>query len=87
MNFADINPLNQYSKTMVTTSGVTFVQEYLKSITYYYDVVRAKVLSRADKTYHTVCPLFTYYQNKYCYAEPVNKLIMTLFPLWNNAKN
>ncbi len=37
------------------------------------------------RTYHTVCPVHTYYMNQYCYNEPVNQAVLAIFPRWNEA--
>lgn len=41
------------------------------------------VVSQKSRTYHTVCPVHTYYMKQYCYSEPVNKAILAIFPQWN----
>jgi hypothetical protein len=71
--------------TEFKTNGISFVEEYLETESFYYDVVSAKVLSQVERTYHTVCPLHTYYLDKYCYSEPINKLLLAIFPFWNDS--
>ena len=44
MNFADLNIQNQYTPTNFQTSGLTLVPEFFQTVSYYYDVVKAKVL-------------------------------------------
>lgn len=45
------------------------------------------VVSQKSRTYHTVCPVHTYYMDQYCYSEPVNKAILAIFPVWNDQAN
>lgn len=33
--------------------------------------------------YHTVCPLYTYPQDGYCYRDPVNRARVTIYPNWD----
>lgn len=44
MNFADLNPDNNYVPTNFQFYGITFVPEFFQTVSYYYDVVKAKVL-------------------------------------------
>jgi hypothetical protein len=44
MNFADLNPDNNYVPTNFQFNGITFVPEFFQTVSYYYDVVKAKVL-------------------------------------------
>jgi hypothetical protein len=82
-NFADNNKANKYQATNFQSNGLSFVPEYFQTVSYIYDVVKAKVVQRSDRTYHTVCPLYTYYLDKYCYSHPINKLALTITPIWN----
>jgi hypothetical protein len=34
--------------------------------------------------YHTVCPLYTYLLALECYSEPINKLVITVIPVYAN---
>lgn len=43
------------------------------------------MVENQERTYHTVCPLYTYYLDKYCYSQPINKLVLTIFPQWNKS--
>jgi hypothetical protein len=36
-----------------------------------------------EKAYHNVCPLFTYKKQNFCYADPVTKANLAIFPEWN----
>lgn len=31
-------------------------------------------------TYHTICPLYTYLLDTYCYSEPINRMIIAVLP-------
>ena len=39
-------------------------------------------MSQLVRTYHTVCPMYTYFMDQFCYNEPVNKAILAVFPIW-----
>ena len=39
------------------------------------------------RTYHTVCPVHTYFMNQFCYNEPVNQVALGIFPKWNEANS
>ena len=84
-NFADTNRRNAYDKTTFLYNGITLVSDYFDSVTYFYDQAKRRVLPRTDRSYHTVCPLSTYYLDQFCYSEPINQLELTIFPVWNSA--
>lgn len=65
------------------TNNLTLVPDSFDSASFYYDVVKEKVFEKKERTYHTVCPLSTYYLDRYCYSEPLNELVLTVTPVWN----
>ena len=52
---------------------------------YSYDTALDLVVSQKLRTYHTVCPVHTYYMDQYCYNEPVNEAKLAIFPQWNES--
>lgn len=37
--------------------------------------------------YHNSCPLYTYLKDSECYAEPINKGRLSIFPKWNQTSS
>ena len=40
--------------------------------------------SQKLRTYHTVCPVHSYFLEQFCYNEPVNEAILAIFPRYNS---
>ena len=45
------------------------------------------MIPKYTKTYHTVCPVYTYNQDDWCYSQPVNRAVLTVLPLWTSSSN
>lgn len=78
-------PGNDLRPTSIQVNNVTWAQEYFQTVGYLYDSVKAKVQEKTERTYHTVCSLYTFYLDQYCYSEPINELVLAVYPVWNRA--
>jgi len=50
---------------------------------FYIDTETGLKAIRKVPVYHTICPLYTYFLDNLCYSEPINKLILTILPVYN----
>jgi len=37
--------------------------------------------------FHTICPVYTYRKNNFCYNNPINEVVIAVFPSWNETDN
>ena len=65
------------------TGGLSFTEDFIEQERYSYDAALDLVVSKKMRTYHTVCPVHTYFMNQFCYNEPVNQVVLGIFPKWN----
>ena len=79
----EIRPDYTFFETSPTLKSVSFVGDYVDEEKYTYDPIEDKVIPQVIRTYHTVCPVHTYYMKDFCYSEPVNQPILAAFPNWN----
>ena len=84
-NFAARNPFNTFEDVNVEIKQLTFVEDFIETEKYSYDKQLDLVVSQKLRTYHTVCPVHTYYMKQYCYNEPVNQAVLAIFPIWSNS--
>ena len=82
-NFMKIRSDYTFEETNPTLKQVSFVEDFVDEEKYTYDSIQDKVIPQIIRTYHTVCPVHTYYMEDYCYSEPVNQCILAAFPSWN----
>ena len=82
-NFASKNMLYTFDDFDLQLNGLNFVEDFIETEKYSYDKALDLVVSTRKRTYHTVCPVHTYYMKQYCYNEPVNKAVLSVFPSWN----
>ena len=82
-NFASKNSFYTFDDFNLKTSGISFVEDFIETEKYSYDSSKDLVVSQKLRTYHTVCPVHTYYMKQYCYNEPVNQAILGIFPAWD----
>ena len=82
-NFMKIRADYTFEETNPTLKQVSFVEDFVDEEKYTYDSIQDKVIPQIIRTYHTVCPVHTYYMDDYCYSEPVNQCILAAFPSWN----
>ena len=81
-NFAQRNPSYEFNETNVEMFDLDFVDDFVEQKKYMYDKKEKQVVSQLVRTYHTVCPMYTYFMDQFCYNEPVNKAILAVFPIW-----
>lgn len=86
-NFAEKNVHYTFTGTDVQTNKLSFVEDFIEAEKYSYDKTLDKVVSQMVRTYHTVCPVHTYFMKNYCYSEPVNKAVLGIFPRWSLSAN
>ena len=82
-NFATRSKNYSFDDLKLDKSGLSFVEDFIETEKYSYDKRLDLVVSARVRTYHTVCPVHTYYMKQYCYNEPVNKAVLAIFPLWD----
>ena len=61
-----------------------FVNDFVEVKKYMYDKKERTVIAAMVRTYHTVCPLYTYFMDQFCYNAPVNKAKLAVFPIWES---
>ena len=71
-NFASKNPFYSFDNFDLKLSDLSFKEDFIETEKYSYDSERDLVVQQTIRTYHTVCPVHTYYMKQYCYNEPVN---------------
>ena len=71
-NFMKIRAGYTFEETNPTLKQVSFIEDFVDEEKYTYDSIQDKVIPQIIRTYHTVCPVHTYYMEDYCYSEPVN---------------
>lgn len=86
-NFASRNNFYVFDDFKVETNQLTFVEDFIETEKYSYDTKLDLVVSQKLRTYHTVCPVHTYYMKQYCYKEPVNQAVLAIFPIWSETSN
>lgn len=79
-NFAARNPYYTFESIDLQLNGLAFVEDFIETDKYSYDAELDLVVSQQIRTYHTVCPVHTYYMKQYCYNEPVNQAVLAIFP-------
>jgi hypothetical protein len=62
----------------------SYVSDYSLKETYIYDKNLKEVVAIDEKIHHTVCPLYTYFLDNKCYREPINNMVLAIFPRWMN---
>ena len=82
-NFASKNPFYSFDGFDLSLSDLSFKEDFIETEKYSYDKALDLVVSQKMRTYHTVCPVHTYYMDQYCYKEPVNQAVLAIFPQWN----
>ena len=83
-NMAEIANGYTFKNTNAMLNNVSLKPEYSTRNDYTYDETSERYVAYPVKTYHTVCPLYTYFHANYCYSEPINQLILTVIPEWEN---
>jgi hypothetical protein len=83
-NFAARNPYYTFTKEAPEHSGLVFVNDFVEVKKYMYDKKERTVIAAMVRTYHTVCPLYTYFMDQFCYNAPVNKAKLAVFPIWES---
>ena len=86
-NFATRQPDYVHDYFNAELNGISYIADFIETEQYSYDVALDLVVAQTMRTYHTVCPVHTYFMNQYCYNEPVNKAVLAIFPLWNDISN
>lgn len=71
-NFAARNPYYNFENIELRQEGLAFVEDFIETDKYSYDKDLDLVVAQKIRTYHTVCPVHTFYMKQYCYNEPVN---------------
>jgi len=82
-NFAARNVFYNFDGFSIEQNGLSYKEDFIETEKYSYDKLLDLVVSQKSRTYHTVCPVHTYFMNQYCYSEPVNKAYLSIFPQWN----
>ena len=82
-NFASKNPFYTFAGFDLSLNDLSFKEDFIETEKYSYDKELDLVISQKMRTYHTVCPVHTYYMDQYCYKEPVNQAVLAIFPQWN----
>ena len=85
-NFASRNAFYTFDDYEVKSTGLSFIEDFIETERYSYDKELDLVVSQKLRTYHTVCPVHTYYMKQYCYKEPANRAILAIFPRWSAAQ-
>ena len=62
------------------------VQDFKSTQSLAYDAKSRQMQQVTNKFYHAICPAFTYYKDGYCYKEPVNKMRVSVFPLYSKEE-
>ena len=83
-NFASRNLFYTFDDFRVEIGDLSFLEDFIETESYSYDEALDLVIGQKLRTYHTVCPVHTYYMNQYCYNEPVNQAILAIFPKWDS---
>ena len=86
-NFAARNDFYTFDGFNVQQRGLSYQEDFIETEQYSYDSQLDLVISQKSRTYHTVCPVHTYYMKQYCYSEPVNKAVLAVFPQWNEQSS
>ena len=82
-NFAARNQFYTFDGFDIQQKGLSFMEDFMETERYSYNKELDLVVSQKTRTYHTVCPVHTYFMKQYCYNEPVNKAVLAIFPSWN----
>lgn len=48
-----------------------------------YEPTTKKLQLSTEKNYHALCPPLTYLLGDRCFSEPVNEVVLTVFPRWD----
>lgn len=83
-NFAARNPFYSFESIELELNGLAFIEDFIETDKYTYDKTLDLVVAQKIRTYHTVCPVHTYYMKQYCYNEPVNQAVLAIFPQWDS---
>ena len=82
-NFAARNTFYTFDGFGMRQNDLAYVEDFIETEKYSYDRALDLVVSQKLRTYHTVCPVHTYYMKQYCYNEPVNQAVLAIFPRWS----
>lgn len=67
--------------------SIDIIEEFSTISEYYVDTETGLRALRKVPLYHTVCPLYTYYMDRFCYSEPINKLTLSVIPEYSTLDN
>ena len=83
-NLAVLNPESPYDDNLsLELINLQFIEDFIEAEKYSYDEELDIVRQFKLRTYHTVCPVHSYYLDQFCYNEPVNEAIIAIFPRYD----
>ena len=83
-NLATLNPESPYTDNLsLELINLQFIEDFIEAEKYSYDEELDIVRQFKLRTYHTVCPVHSYYLDQFCYNEPVNEAIIAIFPRYD----
>ena len=62
----------------------SFVEDFALQASQIFERSLNRMVTVEEKVYHVVCPLHTYFTNNRCYREPVNRVVVSVFPEWRS---
>lgn len=84
-NLAAFKFTDGYRDANLRTEKLRFAEDFIEEVKYIYDAQEGAVVQQNIRTYHTVCPAYTYFMGQSCYNEPINKALITALPLWDES--
>ena len=84
-NFAARNQFYNQVDFSIQLNDLSYIEDFIEQEKYSYEPELDAVVAKRVRTYHTVCPVHSYYMNQYCYNEPVNLAVLAIFPAWDEA--
>ena len=87
-NLAQNSPNYNFTNTAAVLTSATLLEDSQTKTEYVLvPNTLATYLPVEVPTYHTVCPLYTYFSDFYCYSDPINQLKLTVLPSLDPRNN
>ena len=83
-NFAEVQPSYNFTETNPELEGANLVSDVIYTNEYIWNNDISLFELEQISNYHTVCPLYTYLNENFCYGQPLNKVKLTVIPVFNN---
>lgn len=86
-NFAEMNPNYTFEGTNARFQFCQWQPDFVTKTHIVYDEESLSMVDVNTYHYHNSCPLYTYLKDNECYAEPINKGRLSIFPKWNQTSS